>query len=65
MTRSNGKGAWGPAVLAMLMALGAARAWAEDGGRPTRPWPPRDRYMMDKAAEIALARSAAPAAPLG
>ena len=51
--KSKGVKGW----LALAMALGAAPAWAGAAAYPTMA--PRDRYMMDRTAEIALARSAA------
>jgi hypothetical protein len=57
MRKQNGIGAAGGLALALTIAGAAAQAMA--GLYPDMA--PRGRYMMDKAAEIALARSAAPA----
>jgi hypothetical protein len=48
--------------LILAMALGAAPAWARAGAAIYANMAPRDQYMMDRTAEIALARTAAPAA---
>jgi hypothetical protein len=59
----NGKGAMGWIALAIIMALGAAPAWAEDGAVAYATMAPVAQYLMaDRDAEIALARSAAPPA---
>jgi hypothetical protein len=45
----------------VILALGAARqARAADATTPYRSMPPLDQYLMERNAEIALARSAAP-----
>ncbi len=58
----NMKGAPGRLVLAIVVALGAAPAWAQGAAATYAKMAPRNQYMMDKTAEIALARSAALAA---
>jgi len=58
MSKRNYIGA--TAVLVLTIAGAAQSASAQGGQYPDMA--PRDQYMMDKAAEIALARSAAPAA---
>jgi len=49
--------------LGLVVALGAAwQAQAADATAPYRSMAPLDQYLMDRNAEIAMARSAAPAA---
>lgn len=49
------------ALLVSLVAPGATgRAWAQSGTGPYATMAPLDQYLMDKDAEIALARSAGP-----
>jgi hypothetical protein len=50
------------ALLALVCALGAARHARAQNARPTFPtsMAPLDQYLMDRDAEITLARSAAP-----
>jgi hypothetical protein len=45
-----------PITLAVLIGLAAAGTWAQD-----RQYPTLSEYMMPRDAEMALARSAAPA----
>jgi hypothetical protein len=57
----NSKGAM--LVLAMALAsLGATSAWAQGSARPYATMAPIGQYLMDRNAEVALARSAAPPA---
>jgi hypothetical protein len=50
-----------PGSLALIVALGAAwQAHAQDAKRPYPSMAPPDQYLMDRDAEVALARSAAP-----
>jgi len=44
----------------ILVAAGALRTWAEDNKAPYPSMAPLDQYLMERDAEIALARSAAP-----
>jgi hypothetical protein len=47
-------------VFAILVALVASRAAAQDAKQPYPAMAPVEQYLMDRDAEIALARSAAP-----
>jgi hypothetical protein len=47
-------------LLSLLASLGAAGSWAGDP-----KYPPLAEYMMPRDAEVALARSAAPASGTG
>ena len=58
----NMNGALRRLVLAMTVTLGAAPAWAQGGAAAYPAMAPHHQYMMDRTAEIALARSAASAA---
>ena len=58
----NRKRALGPLALVAAMTLGAAPARAQAGAAAYPAMAPREQYMIDRTAEIALARSAAPAA---
>jgi hypothetical protein len=61
VSRRNHFGAAGGLALALTIAGAAQGAFAQGATGPYPGMAPRDQYMMDKAAEIALARSAAPA----
>jgi len=49
------------AFLGLALALAARQVRAQDAKNPYPSMPPLEQYLMDRAAEIALARSAAPA----
>jgi len=48
--------------LVLALALGATPAWAQEGAKAYATMAPAGQYLMDRPAEIALARSAAPPA---
>ena len=49
-----------PIFVLILVAAEAPRTWAEDNKTPYPSMAPLDQYLMERSAEIALARSAAP-----
>jgi hypothetical protein len=62
MEKRNWPGALSGLVLALTISGVAQNASAQSAAGPYPAMAPRDQYMMDRTAEIALARTAAPAA---